>query len=1124
MRAEEFLVEGATSVLYHYAGITAARDILRDGAFKLSSTTGNSSEAGYAPRGYQYFLSTTRSRVGDYHRYVGSGAAMFVLDGAWLGQRYPVKPIDYWERAWQHSPDRTRESEDRVFSQDNTIPIACVRGLHVLMKEQSEVRSPATREMLILAKQRKIPAYLYMDETAWRLQDTRRAVSIQQAADVLRGPKPTPRSYRSRNFLEEILEMIFKKHKSELTDGAQKRVRNLLIYGSRHPTEDDGLGVDMSNARKPGSSDYDSAVKINQFMRARGLKNTVELKNFLVQKWEATDFFKESLEEDTINIGPADHKAQAWIEKVYAKYPATWQNNHVMMWGEGDDQQLAFFELIPSMSKKDAVEVKWFQAYPLRQGVGSRAMKELQALAQEDNIALTLYPWDKGQVSQAKLTKFYKGQGFQPTVKGAKNMIWSPEGVAEAFDQPYKGKWEKSDYGDVDMLVKLPDGTNLSIMFNNQQGDEGEEVVQVEFYRNNSQDVTGEGDAQRIFATVLDAIQKYIKKYKPQRLSFSASKAVDMDADDNGAQFNPESRAKLYDRLVQRYSKALGYRAFRADNGDIVIYELSRLKPAVAEGKQPGKPVVDAIQKVLPVAQEIWFHGSRATGQHRKNSDTDILVVVPDNLVGDQYLSVVRILQKLSSHFDNYDIQPTKLGTNIHRIAQEEGRLLWSSKQGVVENFNGIDIDMDIEGDEIMVRAMAKGRELGHVLFVDEGEYLMPQDLEVDDRYQGQGIAAAMYDYVKSKGYKIRRSGQQTDAGAGFWAKHRPEQNVWEQGVAEGAEAITFAGKDPMLFKSPNGGIPTMVIVTAQGSRYLITSDGMVLRNKSFHANTGGQDQGLKSWSDAIEFYDPSEKPGGVSFPMSVAKAVEKRLPVGLSKTNDGKRALLIYDGKQWRIAKISDVYKNVASVDAPIVSTYSKTPKLNWNVLDYTLGPNNTLKSVHPGSPVTHGSALKKQGVAEGWKDLAVGGAMALGALGAGAQTMPDINVKQVELANKYYNVLVQRAKEDGRELDTRTLNVLKAKAQDAAAKKTQQSSQQQGFPSPGSERKVAKDAGQFESQGVAENFADGKGPGRAGDSQRHGIRKGATMAELEKASHAKGRKGQLARWQLNMRRGHKK
>jgi predicted nucleotidyltransferase len=118
---------------------------------------------------------------------------------------------------------------------------------------------------------------------------------------------------------------------------------------------------------------------------------------------------------------------------------------------------------------------------------------------------------------------------------------------------------------------------------------------------------------------------------------------------------------------------------------DSDIEEIS--KPSVAEGKQPGKSVTDAIQKVLPIAQEIWFHGSRATGKHRRNSDTDILVVVPDDLVGDQYLGVVRTLQKLSSIFDNYDIQPTKSGTNIHRIAQEEGQLLWSNKQDMAENF-----------------------------------------------------------------------------------------------------------------------------------------------------------------------------------------------------------------------------------------------------------------------------------------------------------------------------------------------------------------------------------------------------------------------------------------------------
>jgi hypothetical protein len=133
--------------------------------------------------------------------------------------------------------------------------------------------------------------------------------------------------------------------------------------------------------------------------------------------------------EADIKLTDTSAKAKEWIEKVYSIYPHTFQNNHVMSWGEGDDQQFAMFELTPSFSRRGAVEVKWFQAYPLRQGVGSKAMRELQRLAREDGVALTLYPWDKGQVSQAKLTKFYKGHGFTPTVKGGKHLQW--ENVTE---------------------------------------------------------------------------------------------------------------------------------------------------------------------------------------------------------------------------------------------------------------------------------------------------------------------------------------------------------------------------------------------------------------------------------------------------------------------------------------------------------------------------------------------------------------------------------------------------------------------------------------------------------------------------------------------------------------------
>ena len=131
----------------------------------------------------------------------------------------------------------------------------------------------------------------------------------------------------------------------------------------------------------------------------------------------------------TLTLRPSLNKVIPWIEKIYQKYPHTWQNNHVMTWGEGEAQQLAMFELVPSLTKKDAVEVKWFQAYPLRQGVGSRAMQELQKLAQEDNITLTGYAWDKGVVSRAKLIKFYKSRGFIPVSKKSPSLVWTPKPV-----------------------------------------------------------------------------------------------------------------------------------------------------------------------------------------------------------------------------------------------------------------------------------------------------------------------------------------------------------------------------------------------------------------------------------------------------------------------------------------------------------------------------------------------------------------------------------------------------------------------------------------------------------------------------------------------------------------------
>lgn len=73
-------------------------------------------------------------------------------------------------------------------------------------------------------------------------------------------------------------------------------------------------------------------------------------------------------------------------------------------------------------------------------------------------------------------------------------------------------------------------------------------IVDISFNRAGSMDITGKGDAVQIFATVLDAINRYVKAEQPGWISFSA---------------NEPSRAKLYQHMIRRLSGA--YELLRPD-------------------------------------------------------------------------------------------------------------------------------------------------------------------------------------------------------------------------------------------------------------------------------------------------------------------------------------------------------------------------------------------------------------------------------------------------------------------------------------------------------------------------------------------------------------------------------
>jgi hypothetical protein len=213
---------------------------------------------------------------------------MFVIDGNWLNSKYKVKPMDYWDRMWNHEgSQRTRESEDRVFSRAPHIPIDGVTAVHVLLRTPMENRSSEVRNIMILSKTRGIPTFLYSDDNAWRLQDTRRAISPSTASDLLRGPTGKGYSSRGRNFLEPWLELIYKNKKEDLSTYGEKLRYHLVYHGRNYRDDDCGLSNDMSNARKPDSdADYRIANKITDYMLRNKLPNTLALKNAIVDKWD----------------------------------------------------------------------------------------------------------------------------------------------------------------------------------------------------------------------------------------------------------------------------------------------------------------------------------------------------------------------------------------------------------------------------------------------------------------------------------------------------------------------------------------------------------------------------------------------------------------------------------------------------------------------------------------------------------------------------------------------------------------------------------------------------------------------------------------------------------------------
>jgi len=645
---------------------------------------------------------------------------------------------------------------------------------------------------------------------------------------------------------------------------------------------------------------------------------------------------------------------------------------------------------------------------------------------------------------------------------------WTPtEPITEAFDQPYTIQWSKQN-GDWHATADLDDGSELIVLFMAQ----GDNSWMVEFERDENMEITGEGDAPRVFATVLTAMQQFIAKKKPARLNFSAEKEDDPTG----------SRARLYDRMLRRYVTGSGYDLARSDMPGGATYTLTKQAPAVAEGKVKlhtdpgyfGAEVDDTGFDSLPVVnipanKLVGFEPDSKMNQPK--SQANVEKIVAGLKKGDKLPPL--LVRKYKNGYQVLD--------GHHRF--------WAYKLSGTKSIPvRIVADKDIE--EIGKQGVAEGKLTESAIFLNPNTVIVgqqhgqPLELSPETLKKVQAIAAqhgAWYegngaDRAYTRGVIDRYVGSFDDEVAKTASPNDPKWIYVLFANVDANNRIQRVGVDP------KDTIFNRLMVTAQDNSF----------------------QGMGFTASALEKFLSLASEGKYDFvKMSQQPATEENLTQFLKA---GEALMWPSNWEQYpnRAGKIA----RAATVDTR--DQYLATRKAGV----YVVGAGH-LKAVQ--------NISGKQGVAEG--------------VDIGQEWMSDTELDQYvpdRLQQQWRELLgydrngnpsalwvnlTGGYEPDVRDPQHRALMVKVANKWFAAKK------------IPNVKFYDVKDADdelewlvQIGQQDVAENFADGKGPGRPGDSQRHGIPKGATMAQLEKASHAKGRKGQLARWQLNMRRGHKK
>lgn len=239
------------------------------------------------------------------------------------------------------------------------------------------------------------------------------------------------------------------------------------------------------------------------------------------------------------------------------------------------------------------------------------------------------------------------------------------------------------------------------------------QAVDIEFTRGGSHDVTGRGDAERVFATVIEAIKVYLSKYnQPLFILFSGKE---------------QSRFKLYSRMIARFASQFGYQVVPYEQLPHELRDIPGLPRDVFALMRKSQSSVE--EEINPEILEPDFHAEKE-------------IDIPD----------VGRLKMVAKNIKSPPSVPQFL-VNVYR---QDGQS--------IGYFRFVVMDYQEPGYKIFSKFAKKS-----------DPYVIGGNVTVWNEYQRRGIARAVYQWIKSMGNDLRPSPTQTDAGKSMWRSFEKE-------------------------------------------------------------------------------------------------------------------------------------------------------------------------------------------------------------------------------------------------------------------------------------------------------------------------------------------------------------